>query len=49
MKSFTEFWNGVEAEYKQISEKAVKILIPSARYYLCERGFSAVAMINCKY
>jgi hypothetical protein len=43
------FWIGVEAEYKETSEKAVKLPITFATSCLCETGFSAIAMIKWKY
>lgn len=45
----TEFWMSVGNEYSLLSVKAQKILIPFATSYLCEAGFSAVAVIKSKY
>jgi hypothetical protein len=39
----------MQAGYKEISEKSMKILIPFATSHLCETGFSAIAMVKCKY
>jgi hypothetical protein len=47
--SHTELWIDVEAQYKAISEKAVKLLIPFAIFSLHETGFSTIALIKCKY
>ncbi|XP_075454497.1 protein FAM200A-like [Ascaphus truei] len=45
----TEFWLTVQDEYPLLSGKAQRILIPFATSYLCEAGFSAVAVIKSKY
>jgi hypothetical protein len=45
----TEFWMSVKDEYPLIGGKAQRILIPFATPYLCEAGFSAVAVIISKY
>jgi hypothetical protein len=39
----------VKDEYPLISGKAQRILIPFVTYYLCEAGFSAVAVVKSKY
>lgn len=44
-----EFWVSVKNEYPALSLKALRILIPFATSYLCEAGFSAVAVIKSKY
>uniref|UniRef100_K7FSU2 HAT C-terminal dimerisation domain-containing protein n=1 Tax=Pelodiscus sinensis TaxID=13735 RepID=K7FSU2_PELSI len=49
LKNVSEFWIGVQNEYKELSEKAMNILILFATSYLCESGFSAVAAIKSKY
>ncbi|KAK7158596.1 hypothetical protein R3I94_005049 [Phoxinus phoxinus] len=45
----TRFWLSVESEFRQISTKAMKVLIPFTSTYLCECGFSALALIKNKY
>jgi hypothetical protein len=42
----TSFWIGVEKEYPNISQKAVKILLQFSTTYICELGFSALATIK---
>lgn len=43
------FWYSVRKEFPSLSKKALKVLIPFATSYLCESGFSAVAVIKTKY
>ncbi len=45
----TEFWISIKNEYPILSAKAMRVLIPFATSYLCEAGFSAVAVIKSKY
>ena len=45
----TDFWISVKVEYPLFSGKALRILIPFATSYLCEAGFSAVAVIKSKF
>lgn len=45
----TEFWMSVKDEYPILCGKAQRILIPFATSYLCEAGFSALAVIKSKY
>jgi hypothetical protein len=42
------FWLSVKSEYPVLSEKAIKILIPFATTYLCEKIFSSVTAIKNK-
>jgi hypothetical protein len=35
--------------FPSLSNRALKVLIPFATSYLCESGFSAVAVIKTKY
>lgn len=42
--TFLGFWNSIKDEYPEVSNKALRILIPFATSYLCEAGFSAVAV-----
>ena len=44
-----QFWISLSSEHREISEKALKILLPFTTSYLCETGFSAVAVIKSKY
>lgn len=44
-----DFWISVREEYPLLNGKALRILIPFATSYLCEAGFSAVAVIKSKY
>ncbi|CAK1586376.1 unnamed protein product [Parnassius mnemosyne] len=44
-----EFWNSVSHKYRAISYAALRVLLPFATSYLCETGFSAVAVIKNKY
>lgn len=44
-----EFWSSVSQEYHAIRTAALKVLLPFATSYLCETGFSAVAVIKNKY
>lgn len=44
-----QFWSNVFQEYPTLSTTALKILLPFATSYLCETGFSAVAVIKSKY
>ena len=41
-----EFWITVRKEYKQISEKALEILLQFCTTYLCEQGFSRSVLIK---
>jgi hypothetical protein len=45
----TEFWVSIKDEYPLLSDKGQRILIPFSTSYLCEAGFSAVAVIESKY
>lgn len=44
-----QFWSTVSSEYRSISTAALRVLLPFATSYLCETGFSAVAVIKNKY
>lgn len=48
-QSLFEFWNGIDNEFPLLSKKALRAVIPFASSYLCECGFSAVAVIKSKY
>ena len=43
------FWIEARAQYPVISKAALRILIPFATSYMCEAGFSAVAVLKTKY
>ncbi|VVC25872.1 Hypothetical protein CINCED_3A012173 [Cinara cedri] len=45
----TKFWISIKNEYLLVCEKALRVLIPFSTSYLCEAGFSAVAVIKSKY
>lgn len=47
--SRSHFWLSVKSEYPMLSEKAMKILIPFATTYMCEKIFSTVTAIKTKY
>ncbi|KAL4132622.1 hypothetical protein QTP88_009744 [Uroleucon formosanum] len=47
--SLLGFWNSIKDEYPEISNKALRALLPFATSYLCEAGFSAVAVLKSKY
>lgn len=47
--SLLEFWGLVKQEYPQVGNKALRVLIPFVTSYLCEVGFSALAVIKTKY
>ncbi|CAK1582494.1 unnamed protein product [Parnassius mnemosyne] len=44
-----EFWSSASHEYRAISYAALRVLSPFVTSYLCETGFSAVAVIKNKY
>ena len=45
----TKFWISLNGEYPALMEKALQMIIPFATSYLCEAGFSAMAVIKTKY
>lgn len=45
----SEFWLACRGEYPQLSEMAVKMLLPFHSTYLCESGFSTLAATKTKY
>ena len=47
--SLMKFWIQASHEYPELSQKAVKIMLPFATSYLCECGFSALVTIKTKY
>ena len=44
-----KFWLQVKDEYPSLSTKAIVILLRFATSYLCESGFSSVAVLKTKY
>jgi len=47
--SLMKFWIQASHKYPELSQKAVKIILPFATSYLCECGFSALVTIKTKY
>nr|XP_042897067.1 protein FAM200A-like [Parasteatoda tepidariorum]XP_042902277.1 protein FAM200A-like [Parasteatoda tepidariorum]XP_042906149.1 protein FAM200A-like [Parasteatoda tepidariorum]XP_042906152.1 protein FAM200A-like [Parasteatoda tepidariorum] len=43
------FWLRVKDEFPTLTNKALEILLPFVTSYLCETGFSAVAVLKTKY
>lgn len=48
-KSLTNFWTELPNDYSVIKAKALRILLPFPTSYLCETGFSALAVVKSKY
>ncbi|VVC25639.1 Ribonuclease H-like domain,HAT, C-terminal dimerisation domain [Cinara cedri] len=44
-----QFWISMKDEYSLLSDKAQRILISFSTSYLCETGFSVVAVIKTKH
>ncbi|CAI6352993.1 unnamed protein product [Macrosiphum euphorbiae] len=44
-----DFWIYVGKEQKELSSTAVKFLVGFSTTYLCERGFSSLTYVKCKY
>ena len=47
--NLTNFWISLNDEYPALTKKALQMVIPFATSYLCEAGFSAMAVIKSKY
>ncbi|CAM2118605.1 unnamed protein product [Caretta caretta] len=47
--SLASFWIKVKAEYPELTEIALKTLLPFPSIYLCETGFSTISVIKTKY
>ena len=47
--NLTHFWISMNDEYPALTKKALRVLVPFATSYLCEAGFSAMAVIKTKY
>lgn len=48
-KHLTNFWLHVASEYPELSNRAVRFLMPFPTTYLCETGFSALVALKTKY
>ncbi|XP_056095124.1 zinc finger BED domain-containing protein 5-like [Rhinichthys klamathensis goyatoka] len=48
-KCLPAFWLKVATEYPELSDKALKWLVPFPTTYLCESGFSSLVMFKSKY
>uniref|UniRef100_A0AAR2INL2 DUF4371 domain-containing protein n=1 Tax=Pygocentrus nattereri TaxID=42514 RepID=A0AAR2INL2_PYGNA len=48
-KSLVNFWLHVRSEYPDLSDKAVRFLMPFPTTYLCETGFSMLVVLKTKY
>ena len=47
--NLTHFWISVNDEYPALTKKALQVLVPFTMLYLCEAGFSAMAVIKTRY
>ena len=47
--SLISFWVKARSKFPLVGRKALCVLVPFATSYLCEVGFSAVAVIKSKY
>jgi hypothetical protein len=47
-KSWSQFWMEVKNEYPEVGNAAVTSLLPFGSIYLCEKTFSAMAVIKSK-
>ncbi|CAM2097248.1 unnamed protein product [Caretta caretta] len=47
--SFASFWIKVKTEYPELTEIALKTLLPFPSTYFCETGFSTMSVIKTKY
>nr|XP_014354333.1 PREDICTED: zinc finger BED domain-containing protein 5-like [Latimeria chalumnae] len=43
------FWLKIKEEYPDLTDKAIKVLMPFTTTYLCESGFSALVSMKTKY
>uniref|UniRef100_A0A3B1IGP9 Uncharacterized protein n=1 Tax=Astyanax mexicanus TaxID=7994 RepID=A0A3B1IGP9_ASTMX len=48
-KSLVNFWLHARSEYPDLSDKAVRFLMPFPTTYLCETGFSMLVVLKTKY
>jgi hypothetical protein len=47
-KSLSEFWCEVSKDYPSLGQNAMMALLPFGSTYLCERTFSALALIKTR-
>ncbi|XP_069083619.1 zinc finger BED domain-containing protein 5-like [Pleurodeles waltl] len=47
--SLGDFWLAISEEHSGLSKIAVKVLLPFSSSYLCEIGFSSLAVLKTKY
>ena len=47
--NLTNFWISLNDDYPALAKKAFRMLVPFSTSYLCEAGFSAMAVIKTKY
>lgn len=47
-KEISSFWLSIKCEYPELTQKAIKLLLPFGSSYLCEQGFSALTEIKSK-
>jgi len=48
-ETVVQFWLNRRFEYNALSSKAIQVLLPFTTSYLCETGFSALAVMKSKY
>jgi len=48
-ETLVTFWLNRSEEYNTLSSKAMQVLLPFVTSYLCETGFSALAVMKSKY
>lgn len=48
-KTIFKFWWGMQGEYAQLSELAIKIFLSFPTTYLCEAGFSSYTSAKTTY
>jgi len=48
-QSLPNFWAHLQADFPELSEKAMKILMPFVTTYLCEKSFSVLVYLKNKY
>lgn len=48
-QSLPNFWAHLHADFPELSEKAMKILMPFVTTYLCEKSFSVLVYLKNKY
>ena len=48
-RSLSNFWAYLQADFPELSKKAMKVLMPFVTTYLCEKSFSALVYLKNKY